>query len=243
MTGAATDLRIERAGTTTRLVLARPAKANALAPTLVEALLDAMAVAAIDGTRLLVLRGDGRHFCAGFDFTDVESCPRAELLWRMVRVEQVLQAIAHAPFATLAFAHGRTFGAGADLFVACETRVMAPDATFRMPGLRFGLQLGTRRLEERIGGSRARELLSASMTVDAPWCERTGFATAVAAPEQWDAIEARANADAVALEPEVRARLNRATLRDTRDADMADLVATAAHPDLLERIRRYRQGA
>ena len=64
-----TELLITREGTLTRLTLNRAAKANALSGELVEALLAAVDTAHRDGTRLLVLQGDGKHFCAGFDFS------------------------------------------------------------------------------------------------------------------------------------------------------------------------------
>jgi len=77
----------------------------------------------------------------------------------------------------MAIAHGRNFGAGADLFVACDVRVAAPGTTFRMPGLRFGLQLGTRRLAQRIGNEAARGVLAESRTLDADAALELGFAS------------------------------------------------------------------
>ena len=57
-----------RSGETLTLTLNRPDKMNALSAALVDALLDAVGEAAGDGTRLLVLKGAGRNFSAGFDF-------------------------------------------------------------------------------------------------------------------------------------------------------------------------------
>ena len=133
-------LLVQRDGPLTRLSLNRPDKANALDAGLVEALLTAVTAAATDGTRLLVLDTvtKAKNFSAGFDFGGHEAQSEGDLLLRFVRIEQLLQAVYHAPFATLAIAHGRNFGAGADLFLAAAVRVAAPDASFRMPGLRFG---------------------------------------------------------------------------------------------------------
>ena len=64
---AARELAVERRGTTLFLTLDRPDKMNALSATLVEALLAEVNAAYRDGTRLLVLRGNGRNFSAGFD--------------------------------------------------------------------------------------------------------------------------------------------------------------------------------
>lgn len=101
-----------------RLTLNRPDKANALDAEIVEGLLDGIAAACGNETRLLVLAGAGRHFCAGFDLSDLDTISDGDLLHRFVRIETLLQTVFHLPFATLALAHGRVMGAGADLFGA-----------------------------------------------------------------------------------------------------------------------------
>jgi enoyl-CoA hydratase/carnithine racemase len=235
-------LAIARDAAVTRLRLVRPDKANALDAPLVDALLEAVRRAESDGTRLLVIEGEGKNFSAGFDFTGYESASPGDLLLRFVRIEQLLQAVYHAPFATLALAHGRNFGAGADLFLACGIRVAAPDATFRMPGLRFGVQLGTRRLAARIGADAARGFLAESRTLDADEAVETGFAHRVAAVDDWASIVTMEAGRAAQLAPAAAARLHAATLTDTRAADMADLVASVAEPGLADRIKAYRDG-
>jgi enoyl-CoA hydratase/carnithine racemase len=235
-------LAIARDAAVTRLRLARPDKANALDAPLVDALLEAVRRAESDGTRLLAIEGEGRNFSAGFDFTGHETASPGDLLLRFVRIEQLLQAVYHAPFATLALAHGRNFGAGADLFLACGIRVAAPDATFRMPGLRFGVQLGTRRLAARIGADAARGFLAESRTLDADESVAVGFAHRVAARDDWASLVTMEAGRAAQLAPAAAARLHAATLTDTRAADMADLVASVAEPGLADRIKAYRDG-
>ena len=235
-------LRAERDGPVTRLTLDRPDKANALDDALVEALLAAVAAAERDGTRLLAFHPGTKNLSAGFDFSDAETATDGGLLRRFVRIEQLLQAVWHAPFATIAFAHGRNFGAGADLFVACDVRVAAPGTTFRMPGLRFGLQLGTRRLAQRIGNDAARALLADSSTLDADRAAALRFATHVAAPSEWAGLLAIERDRARALAPDAAIRLRAATVADTRAADMADLVASVTEPGFKARIAAYRSG-
>ena len=237
------ELLIEKNGPIARLTLNRPDKANALNAALVEELLAAVDAAHRDGTRLLVLKGSGRHFCAGFDFGGFETAGVGDLLLRFVRLESLLQAIYHAPFATIALAHGRNFGAGVDLILACGTRAAVPEASFRMPGLKFGLQLGTRRLAARLGGDTARDLLATSRTFGADEALRTGFVQQIAAADAWPGVIEAAGRDAQQLSPAAAARLLAATVTDSRAVDMADLVASAADPGLKERILEYRKSS
>jgi enoyl-CoA hydratase/carnithine racemase len=223
-----------------RLTLNRPDKANALDTEIVEALLAGIETARAGGTRLLVFAGAGRHFCAGFDLSDLDTISDGDLLHRFVRIETLLQTVFHLPFATLALAHGRVMGAGADLFSACSRRAAAPGTVFRMPGLGFGILLGTRRLAARIGDDAARRIQNETRAFDVEEAVRLGFATETAPDTDWpDLIEA-ATEVAHTLSPAATAALYSATVRDTRDRDMADLVASASAPGLRDRIRAYR---
>ncbi len=227
-------------GHVTRLTLNRPQKANALSATLVESLLDAVEYAHSDGTRLLVLDGAGAHFCAGFDFTGYQDEAEGDLALRFIRIELLLQAIHHAPFETLAFAHGRIFGAGADLVAACGVRVATPDTRFRMPGLRFGVVLGTRRLAHRVGWDHARSLLATSRTFDAAEALSLRFLTQVAPRADWPAIDAATLSDCDHLTPTAAAAMRRRTVTDSRAEDLAELARSVSPPGLKERIRLFR---
>jgi enoyl-CoA hydratase/carnithine racemase len=235
------ELDVEHDGPVTLLTLNRPEKANALSPDLVEALHASVNEAYRDGTRLLVLSGNGQHFCAGFDFTDFEDAPEGELLLRFIRIEQLLQTLYHAPFAALGLAHGKNFGAGVDLLVACSIRIAAPDSSFRMPGLRFGVQLGTRRLAARIGAEHARTMLAASKTVSAAHALSVGLVHRRTARDRWGEDIVSERARATALGTAAVARLNAATVVDSRAQDIADLVASLAEPGLRDRIRTFRE--
>ncbi|GAA4514432.1 enoyl-CoA hydratase/isomerase family protein [Actinoallomurus oryzae] len=233
------ELEVERHDGTLTLTLNRPDKRNALSPGLVEALASEVHTAYDDGTRLLVLRGNGRNLSAGFDLTGYDTQSEGDLLRRFVRVELLLQAIHHAPYATLALAHGRNFGAGADLFVACERRVAAPDTTFRFPGLAFGLLLGGRRLATRTGPGWARHTLAGLRTVDAGTAHGAGLVTDIGETDAWPSYVEESRRAAATMTPRTSAELGRVLTADTRDGDLADLVRSAAEPGLRERIRRY----
>ena len=228
-------------GHLTRLTLNRPHKANALSAVLVEGLIDAVDYACTDGTRLIILDGAGAHFCAGFDFTGYRDMSDGDLGLRFIRIEILLQALYHAPFDTLALAHGRVFGAGADLVAACASRVSTPDASFRMPGLRFGVVLGTRRFAARVGTDKAREILARSRAFDAQEALAIGYLTRSAAPGEWHGVAAAAHAQCEYLTPASSAALMRQTVADTRADDMAALTRSVSTPGLKERIRMFRE--
>lgn len=227
-------------GHVTRLTLNRPGKANALSASLVEALINAIEYAGTDGTRLLILDGNGKHFCAGFDFTGYAEASEGDLVLRFIRIEHLLQRIFHAPYTTLVLAHGKIFGAGADIVCSCSSRVAAPGTTFRMPGLRFGLVLGTRRLVHRIGADAARDVLATSRTFDADEALKLGFVTQITTQTDWPALTDTARIAADALTQPALTRLNEQTVIDTRAEDMAALAQSASVPGLKERIRIFR---
>jgi enoyl-CoA hydratase len=232
---------VERDAHVLTLTLDRPQKANALDAALVDALLGHVEGAASDGTRLLVLRANGMHFSAGFDFGGIEQQSDGDLLLRFVRIEQLLQAVHHAPFATLALAHGRVIGAGADLFAACGARIAAPDCAFAFPGAGFGIVLGTRRLAHRIGVQGARDLVVTGEAAEAKQALALGLVTEIVDRDAWPGVVARHAAISLRLDPRTLQNVQGATGEDTRAADLAALVDSAARPGLKDRIRAYRE--
>lgn len=232
-------LRAERRETVLTLTLNRPDKRNALSSELVEAMLEAVGEAHRIPTDLVVFRGEGQAFSAGFDLSGLQDQSDGDLLHRFVRIEQLLHAVHAAPFATLALAHGRVFGAGADLVCACSHRVAAADTRFRFPGLAFGLVLGTRRLAARVGVDAARMIQAGGRTVDAEEARRIGLVTALADTGAWDDVVTATAREARAATAEARAVFHRVLATNRPDSDLAEMVRSAAIPGFAERIRQY----
>jgi enoyl-CoA hydratase/carnithine racemase len=231
-----------RDGVDVRLTLNRPETANALDGRLVDCLIQRIDQAHAEGARLLVIDARGSHFCSGFDFSHIEEQGEAELVLRFIRIETLLQRLFHAPFPTMALAHGRAFGAGADLVCACSGRVATPDAKFLMPGPRFGVILGARRLAHRIGWQAAARLIANSTPIDAQEAFDLGLVQAVVPRSQragW-LSENRWLSDSIDLPTAFR--LFDAVTPDTRAQDMASLVESVSRPGLKDRmINYYRQ--
>lgn len=225
---------IEADGPATTLWLNRAERGNALGPALVEALDAAIDTALAEGARVLILRGKGRHFCTGLDLGDLETCTEGDLALRILRIEILLQKIHSLPVTTVAIAQGRVFGAGADLFAACDHRLAMEGASFAFPGPAFGLVLGTGRLAGLVGDGAARRLLLAGEPVDAQAALALGLATSMG-EDVAAAITAATRLDAATV-----AALHARTRHADDAGDLAALARSVARPGLKQRIQDYR---
>lgn len=241
MTAERDAVQVEHADGVCRLTLNRPERGNALGPEMVAALDAGLTEALAHRARLLVFQGAGRNFCTGFDLSGLEAMTDAVLLERFVRVELLLQRIYAAGLTTLAVAHGRTYGAGADLFAACDLRLAVEGARFSFPGSGFGLVLGTQRLAGRIGDSQARMLLLAGGEVGATEAASLCLASAVVDEAAVDAAVSAAARAASRLDPVTVALLHGATRTGDGDAALAALVRSASRPGLRDRVMAYRE--
>lgn len=235
-------LTIDRTPDCWTFTLNRPEKRNALSQTLVEALIEGVESAHTQGIPMLAFRGAGKNLSAGFDFTGYEEQSEGDLVLRMVRIETLLQLVSSSAALTVGLAHGKNFGAGVDLFAACKLRYCTPDASFRMPGLKFGLVLGTRRFRNIVGPDHALSILGSARSFQAEEALRIGFATSAAPENEWDGLLRNAGQTALALAPGTRACLYAALASNDNEADMAALVRSAAQPGFKQRIQQYLAG-
>lgn len=220
------------------LTLNRGSKANSLTPTLVEDLITALDQP--DNVRMAVIRGEGKHFCAGFDLSDISELSDGDLLWRFVRIELLLQKIYHSPFPIVALGHGQIVGAGADLFVACWHRVVAPCVKLKMPGWNFELALGTGRLAALIGQDAARDMLIDTRSISAENAREIGLASDLIGKEGWEDLVTTLGARARTLPTEATTNMLALTGSKNAELDLASLVRSAARPGLKARVEKYR---
>jgi enoyl-CoA hydratase/carnithine racemase len=235
-----TPVTVEADGAVHTIRLTRPDRGNALGPEMVAAI-DAALDGALDaGARLVVLRGEGRHFCTGFDLSDLDALDDGELALRAIRIEILLQRIHALPISTLAVAGGRVFGAGADLFAVCDHRVALAGSSFAFPGPAFGLVLGTGRLAGLVGDGVARRLLLAGATIEAEAALAMGLATQVVEADGIAAAVDAARDAATRLDAPTVAALHGRTRRADDAGDLAALARSVARPGLKDRILAYR---
>lgn len=149
----------------------RPDKHNALNTELCQRIQAAIAEAA--DARAIVLTGRGRSFCSGADLDEVYTADFRNALYAM------LHAVADAPVPVVAAVNGAAIGAGTQLAVAADFRVVAPTARFAVPTAKNGLALdpwSIRRLALLAGNSAARRLLLACDQIDAATALACGLA-------------------------------------------------------------------
>ncbi|MBA2722001.1 MAG: enoyl-CoA hydratase/isomerase family protein [Methylibium sp.] len=222
------------------LELQRPDKANALSAELVDGIhasLDAIGAE----TRALLITGEGKNFCAGFDFTAYEQQSEGDLLLRFVRIDQLLARLRAADCLTIAWVSGAAFGAGADIACSCAIRIGTPAARFRFPGFQFGVALGTRRLAAIAGAERARRILLHNEELDAHAALECGLLS-----ELSEEVDPQARVEALMHSTR---KLDATSLRslfaltDAGDADrdLAELVRSVSRPGLHARIAAYRR--
>ncbi|MCB0923394.1 MAG: enoyl-CoA hydratase [Mycobacterium sp.] len=168
---------IERVGDVTTIEMQRPERRNALNTMLVDALREAVETAAADGIRAIVLTGQGTVFCAGADLSgDVFA---AEFPEKAIALNKAIDAV---PVPVIAALNGPAIGAGVQLAMVCDLRVVAPGAYFQFPIARYGLALDNwsiRRLASLAGHGRARAMLLAAEKLDAQTALITGMANRI----------------------------------------------------------------
>lgn len=164
-------IRTERRGEVLICTIDRPERRNAVDAAHLDDL--RRAVEDVGGARALVLAGAGSAFCAGADLAHVEDREAATL------VRATLDALAGLPICTIAAVHGPAMGAGMQLALACDLRVVGPDARFGIPSAKLGLMVDHWTIEKLAllaGHGPARAVLLAADTIDADAALRTGFA-------------------------------------------------------------------
>lgn len=163
------DLSIE--GRIAVLTLDRAARHNALDIALCHRIREAIGEAA--DARAIVITGAGSSFCSGADLDEVYTADFREALYAM------LHAVEHAQVPVIAAVNGPAIGAGTQLAIATDFRVVADRAWFAVPTAKIGLAVDPwtiRRLALLAGNPTARRLLMACDEVSAQSALACGLA-------------------------------------------------------------------
>jgi enoyl-CoA hydratase/carnithine racemase len=181
-------IRLDRAGPVATISLCRPDVLNAQTPAMWAQLREYGRELPGD-VRVVVVRGEGRSFSAGLDRTvaagalaELAALPDAEALARLSSYQEAFTWLRRPDLVTVAAVQGHAIGAGFQLALACDLRILAEDARLSMAEVTLGLVpdlTGTDRLTALVGYARAVELCLTARPVDAAEAHRLGLANAV----------------------------------------------------------------
>lgn len=181
-----------------RVTLNRPERRNAMTPRMWRALAH-IGHTLPPAVRIVVFEGAGKSFSTGLDLSVLEGIDddgqeivaaasadtpenRTRLDAFIARCQEGFTWLRRPDIVTVAAVRGHALGAGFQLALACDIRVLAEDATMSMRETALGLVpdlTGTKPLVERVGLSRAIELCLTARNVGAREAERLGLAEVV----------------------------------------------------------------
>lgn len=170
---------IERSDGVTTVTMRRPEARNALSRELIDALGRALDEIADDGaSRVMVLAGEGRAFCAGMDLKAVREDPVAmgDMLRSLSRVSRRLRRL---DIPVIARVQGAAIGGGCGLMVVADFAVTHPEAKLGYPEVDLGIcpAVVAPWLIRRIGAGPARAMLLAGGTISGAEGHARGLAT------------------------------------------------------------------
>ena len=182
-------LREDRDGVAT-LTLNRPKQYNALSEEMLAALQGELDALAEDReTRVVVLAGIGKAFCAGHDLKQMRSKPDQAYYERLFgQCSRMMQSLIALPQPVIARVQGIATAAGCQLVATCDMAVASSEARFATSGIGVGLFCMTPgvALSRNLGRKRAFEMLFTGDFIDAETALELGLINRVAAPEALD---------------------------------------------------------
>ncbi len=158
------------------LTLRRPAKRNAVTYDMWLAIAGhCRALARDPSVRVLLVRGEGAHFCAGADIAGLADADQAQYQAANAAADE---ALASFPKPTIAVITGACVGGGTELAVACDLRIADATARFGITPARLGLVYpapAVARVVRLIGPSPAKHLLYSAELIDGERALRIGL--------------------------------------------------------------------
>ena len=185
-------LREDLEGDIARLTLNTPGSLNALSDAMLAELSDCLeGLAQEAGTKVVILRGAGKVFCAGHDLKEMQagrqSPDRGAAYFADLfdRCAQVMKAITTLPQPVIAQAHGIATAAGCQLVATCDMAVAAEGTRFGVNGVNIGLFCSTPMvaLTRNVHAKQAFEMLVTGEFIDATRAREIGLVNRVVPPE------------------------------------------------------------
>jgi enoyl-CoA hydratase len=215
--------------------LNRPDKANSMSSTMWDELQSCFEWAdAEPSVRVVILAGNGKHFCAGLDlsvFGSVSSASsdparRAEEFRRMIlRMQGNLTAIERCRVPVLAAIHNTCIGGGVDMVCCADMRYSTEDAYFSIREIDIGMtaDVGTlQRMPKIVPDGVVRELAYTGRNMDAEEARDVGFVNRVYENRETMMREVAAIARTIAAKAPLAVRGTKEMVLYTRDHSVAE---------------------
>ena len=214
-------LRDDSAGIAT-LTLNAPQSLNALSNAMLAALSEQLAALAADRSiRVVILRANGRAFCAGHDLREMQAARAApdhgaaafaDLFQRCAAVMQALIAL---PQPVIAEVHAIAAAAGCQLVASCDMVVASDQARFGVNGVNIGLFCSTPMvaLTRKVPPAIAFEMLTTGTFLDAARAHEVGLVNHVTSPDDLQA-RTRALAETVAAKLTAAVKIGKSAFYD-----------------------------
>lgn len=249
-------IRFDIADRVATLTLNRPDKLNALIPEMKEGFQEALARAAEPEVKVLVLRGEGRAFCAGGDIGWMAEA-LAEGRWEEMEVlldlgAAVAHGLATLPKPVVAAVQGPAAGAGMSLALSADLRLASAEATFSMAFVKLGLHPdwgGSVMLSRLVNAAQAAELMMTGEALNAEQALARGLVNRVVPPNELEGALATLAQRLAAGPSETFARikatllrnqgLDEGRLRARLGAEGAQMKAAMRHPDAKEGLAAF----
>lgn len=162
-------LRLEQAGPVLHLRLNRPAKRNSISDELL-AQIHTVFVNLPASAKVVVLSGEGDHFCAGLDLSEVSERSVAEGMLHSRAWHACFDAIQFGPVPVIAVLHGAVVGGGLELASSAHLRVAEDSAFYALPEGTRGIFVGgggSVRISRLIGVTRMTDMMLTGRVFDA----------------------------------------------------------------------------
>ncbi len=165
------------------IILNRPSVLNAYNIEMRDELYQALEAVRDDpDVGVVILKGEGRAFCAGADLTEFGTAPSLAIA-REVRFERDLWAtFLSIPKPLIAAIHGYCLGSGVEISLLCDLRIASEDAVFGMPEVSLGMipaAGGTQTLPRFLGIPNALDLLLTRRRINADQALEMGLVSKV----------------------------------------------------------------
>jgi enoyl-CoA hydratase/carnithine racemase len=234
------------------IALNRPERLNAINPELLAELRRALAEANADpATRVVILRGEGRAFCAGDDLKefDRQAGTEAETRAYIESIQDITREIVLGDKMVIGAIHGWAVGGGLEWVINCDLAILAEGTRCFFPEISLGVFVTgavTTLLPRLVGLQKAREMILFGERFDAAAALEMGLAWKVA-PEAALVAEAEAAARRIAELPEhavthLKRVLNRACMLDSEGAMALETEATVRgflHPETAKIVAQF----